>query len=190
MQRHEINQLARRLEVAGAQEIADNSGPLVKEIERLARHSLYMALRVWENFANQDLKRGDIQPKIIAVAKVVEREFEGRATQYRSAVKLPEHENTHVTRPIKNRVYEGKIVAQTPDYFVQHTGKSFVLHQKESLTIDPAAMGDDVKIRYPFKAIGGIGLVTQREEQLTRELSEFQAHKAHDLKQSEKEFDL
>lgn len=161
MHREEVNRLAFSLESASLHDLEKPGSALLRSIHRLARLDLYLTLRIWRYHASKALRIGN-PPELLAIAAIVAREFEGRKTE-RRPVPLPESPETIVTLPIADHVYEGKVVGQTPDFFVQKVGKSYVLHQRESLTVDPNSIGDDVKIRYPFKVIGGIGVVNENE---------------------------
>ncbi len=164
MNRDEINKLARKLE--RAKDVSDlyerRSGPCIADdLARLARSDLYGAYRLWDQFATPELKaQPGATPTILYVARITEQHFEGRSRVERNDVVLHHERDCVVGRPMDQETYRGNIVGETPDYLVQKEERGdFILHSKANLTYSEAA-GSNVSIRYPFSAIGGVGLVS------------------------------
>ena len=167
MNENEIKKLVAQLQEV--RDINDIHGPqgaeLRNALERLAREDLYLANRLFETNVSQELRsEPGIKPHSLQVASLIERHFEGRVAEDRPAVQIHERADAMVMRPEAGKEYEGQVIGHTPDFVVQKVDNDYVLHRHASLSIDPAKLGDDVKIRYPFGGSHAIGLVEQRSE--------------------------
>ncbi|MGE4371203.1 MAG: hypothetical protein AB7E12_16170, partial [Burkholderiaceae bacterium] len=167
MNDNEIKRIAAQLQEL--RDINDIHGPqgaeLRKALERLAREDLYLANRLFENHVSPELRaEPGVKPQALQVAPLIERHFEGRVADDRPAVQIHGQPDAMVLRPESGKEYDGRIIGHTPDFAVQKVDNDYVLHRHASLSIDPAKLGDDVKIRYPFAGSHSIGLVEQRDQ--------------------------
>lgn len=188
MNHDDINKLARKLEQSkDIRDIYDrhNGRSIADELGALARTDLYGAARLWEQYIPPGLKaQPGAMPTIVHVARISEHHFEGRARQERHDVAVPTERDCVVGRPMAQETYCGPIVGETPDYVVQRVESGdYILHSKAQLSYTESA-GNNVAIRYPFNAMGGIGLVSANTPAYGRET----AHQREHQKSNEREF--
>lgn len=165
MQKAHINELVRRLESADRLSNADRTA-LLRDIERYARHDLYGAARLCKDHLN---KNADLRlPTAIMAADRIGRHFEMRTTQARRPVELYGEQDRQIRQPEDGRNYNGPIVGTTPNCVIQRdldTG-DYIVHARASLAsqFEPDESDKSMSIRYPFKAVGGVGLVADIEK--------------------------
>lgn len=179
MNKQMINELAARLEQAGNLSNAERVA-LLKDIERYAARDLYGAARLCKDHLPKDL---DLRlPRIVQAAPQIAKHFEERMHKQRSAVDMPLEQDRQLRQPEAGRSYTGPVVGTTPNCVVQmdkETG-DFIVHPRNSLVreFEPSERDNDVAIRYPSAAIGGVGLVRSVEAALEGASMEMGVHAA------------
>ena len=179
MTRAQLEDLVRRLEGADRLSNAERLA-LLGDIERYARRDLYHAARLCKDHLNQ--KANLRLPTPIMAADYIEKHFERHTRQARRALELYGEQDRLIRQPEDGRHYRGPVVGATPHCVIQRDRDSgdYIVHARASLTHDiPARDADkDVGIHYPFKAVGGVGLVTEAENShnLTHQAEHGHAH--------------
>lgn len=165
----DTDQLAAKLR--DLRDISELHGPageqLRRDLETLARTDLYLANRLFDTYVPEQLREAPgLKPATLRVAAVIERHFEGRPIEHdRPPVQLYSERDSIVTRPTALVDYEGPIIGRTPSFAVQKVDDDYVLHRHASLSMDPAGLGDNVRIRYPFTGPKSVGLVHERSSE-------------------------
>ncbi len=164
MNKAQINELARRLEGADRLSNADRTA-LLRDIERYARNDLYEAARLCKDHLNE--KSNLRLPTVVMAAERVGTHFEMRTKEARRPVELYGEQDRQIRQPEDGRDYRGPIIGATPNCVVQRdldTG-DYIVHARTSLArpFEPDETDKDMSIRYPFKAVGGVALVTEAE---------------------------
>lgn len=167
MTKAQLEDLVRRLEGADRLSNAERLA-LLGDIERYARRDLYHAARLCKDHLNQ--KANLRLPTPIMAADYIEKHFERHTKQARRALELYGEQDRLIRQPEDGRRYRGPVVGATPHCVIQRDRDSgdYIVHARASLTHDiPAQDADkDVGIHYPFKAVGGVGLVESGEKSL------------------------
>lgn len=162
MTKAQLEDLVRRLE--GADRLSNAEClKLLGDIERYARRDLYDAARLCKDHLNQ--KANLRLPTPIMAAGYIEKHFEHSAKQARRALELYGEQDRQIRQPEDGRNYRGPVVGSTPKCVIQRDRDSgdFIVHNRAQLTLAPDDTGKSINIHYPFKALGGIGLVTEAE---------------------------
>lgn len=160
-----INELARRLEGADRLSNAERLA-LLRDVERYARHDLYGAARLCKDHLNQ---KADLRlPTAILAAERIGKHFEMRTKEGRRPVELYGEQDRQIRQPEDGREYRGPVIGTTPNCVIQRdleTG-DYIVHARASLAreIAPDEADKAVAIHYPFKAVGGVGLVADIEK--------------------------
>lgn len=179
MTKAQFEDLARRLE--GADRLSNAARlALLGDIERYARRDLYHAARLCKDHLNQ--KANLRLPTAIMAADYIEKHFERSTKQARRPLDLYGEQDRQIRQPEDGRHYRGPVVGSTPQCVIQRdldTG-DYIVHARSRLTHAIAADDADktLNIHYPFKAIGGIGLVTETDKAhgLTRQAEHGHSH--------------
>lgn len=138
---------------------------LLRDLERYAARDLYGAARLCKDHLSKD---ADLRlPRAIQVAPLLAKHFEQRMTEQRRAVDLHYEQDRQLRQPDPKREYVGPVVGTTPNCVIQldrETG-DLIVHPRASLVcaFESAEKDNDLAIRYPQAAIGGVGLVTRTE---------------------------
>jgi hypothetical protein len=164
MNKTQINELASRLEGADRMNNAERTA-LLRDLERYARNDLYGAARICKDHLKD--KSTLRLPTVIVAAERIHRHFEARMKEPRRPVELYGEQDRQIRQPEDGRDYRGPIIGTTPNCVIQRdldTG-DYVVHARGSLArqFDANEIDKNVDIRYPFKAIGGVGLVKEAE---------------------------
>lgn len=164
MTKAQFEDLVRRLEGADRLSNAERLA-LLGDIERYARRDLYHAARLCKDHLNQ---KADLRlPTPIMAADQIEKHFERHTKQARRALELYGEHDRQIRQPEDGCNYRGPVVASTPKCVIQRDLDSgdFIVHARARLThaIAPDDADKTLNIHYPFKALGGIGLVTEAE---------------------------
>jgi len=181
MQKADIHALARRLETAHDLSHSDRVR-LLKDIERYAKSDLYGASRLCKDHLS---KTADLRlPTVVMAADRIGKHFEERMRHRRPPVELHSEQDRQIRQPEDGREYRGPIVGTTPKCLIQRdleTG-DYIVHARDTLTRSFEITGneDALAIKYPFAAIGGVGLVRDaehgKEAGLDRDLQHVQQH--------------
>lgn len=180
MTKAQLEDLVRRLEGADRLSNAERLA-LLGDIERYARRDLYHAARLCKDHLNQ--KANLRLPTPIMAASYIEKHFEHSAKQARRALELYGEQDRQIRQPEDGRSYRGPVVGSTPKCVIQRDLDSgdFIVHARARLThaIAPDDADKTLNIHYPFKALGGIGLVTEAENShnLTHQAEHSQSHR-------------
>ncbi|WP_193383942.1 hypothetical protein [Pusillimonas sp. T7-7] len=174
MQSTKIKELTARLEQAHA--LTNNQRiELLKDLERYAARDLYGAARLAKDHLN---KEAELRlPAALQAAPLLAKHFELRMEKERRPVDLHYEQDKQLRQPEAGRQYVGPVVGTTPNCVLQmdkETG-DLIVHPRSSLVcaFEGSDKDQDLAIRYPQAAIGGVGLVTRMAEghdaSLTRE---------------------
>ncbi|WP_427183770.1 hypothetical protein ACL598_19095 [Bordetella bronchialis] len=162
MDKNQVNALARGLETADRLTNAERVA-ILRDIERYARHDLYGAAKLCKDHLNE---RADLRlPTAVIAAERIGRHFEMRTNEARRPVELYGEQDKQIRQPDDGRHYEGPIVGTTPNCVIQldrDTG-DLIVHNRASLVraFESTEIDRSLTINYPFKAVGGVGLVTE-----------------------------
>lgn len=164
MKREQINDLARRLENAHQLSNAERT-QLLKDLERYARHDLYGAARLCKDHLKE---HADFRPPtVVMAADRIAKSFEMRIKEHRRPVELYGEQDRQIRQPEDGREYRGPIIGTTPNCVVQRDLDSgdLIVHARGSLArqFEAQDADRDLSIHYPFKAVGGVGLVKEAE---------------------------
>lgn len=160
MNKVHLQELVRRLEGADRLSNAERVA-LVRDIERYARQDLYGAARLCKDHLNQ---KADLRlPTAIMAAERIGKHFEMRTKAARGPMELYGEQDRQIRQPEDGRQYRGPLVGTTPNCVIQRdldTG-DYIVHARRSLVREfiPDEADKAVSIHYPFKAVGGVGLV-------------------------------
>lgn len=162
-QRHQ--DLAARLEEAHRFNNSERLA-LIRDIERYAARDLYGAARLCKDHLSKDANLR--LPTVVQAAPLIGRHFEERMGQQRRAVDLHYEQDKQLRQPEPQREYVGPVVGITPKCIIQRdiaTG-DLIVHPRDSLVcaFEAKDKDNDLSIRYPQSAIGGVGLVTRVPE--------------------------
>ncbi|OZI26040.1 hypothetical protein CAL26_01415 [Bordetella genomosp. 9] len=162
MDKNQVNALARRLETADRLTNAERV-EILRDIERYARHDLYGAAKLCKDHLHE---RADLRlPTVVLAAERIGRHFEMRTNQTRRPVELYAEQDRQIRQPEDGYQYDGQVVGTTPNCVIQldrETG-DLIVHSRASLVCAFESTENDkqLSINYPFKAVGGVGLVTE-----------------------------
>ncbi|WP_081760406.1 hypothetical protein [Bordetella petrii] len=171
MKKHQINELAGRLENAHRLSNAERTA-LYRDLERYAKSDLYGAARLAKDHlkdaANLRL------PTIVAAADRIAKHFEERIRQARRPVELYGEQDRQIRQPEDGREYHGPVVGTTPNCLIQldnDTG-DLIVHARNALNRSFELTGNEeaLAISYPFKAVGGVGLVREADHDRNLEM--------------------
>ena len=160
MKKEQINELARRLENARGLSNSERSA-LLRDLERYAKIDLYGASRLTKDHLP---KEANLRlPTIVAAADRIGKHFEERIREARRPVELYGEQDRQIRQPEDGREYKGPIVGTTPNCLVQldrDTG-DLIVHARNTLnrSFEMSGNEESLAISYPFKAVGGVGLV-------------------------------
>lgn len=185
MDKTEVNLLARRLETADRLTNAERVA-LLRDIERYARSDLYGAAKLCKDHLHE---RADLRlPTVVMAADRIGRHFEMRMNVARRPVELYAEQDRQIRHPEDGYRYDGEVVGTTPNCIIQldrETG-DLIVHNRASLVraFESTENDKQLSINYPFKAVGGVGLVTEvvhgnekvHEHQLERDLQRAAEH--------------
>jgi len=160
MNKEQINELARRLENAHRLTPAEQAA-LYRDLERYAKVDLYGADRLVKDHMRKD---ADFRlPSIVAAANRIAKHFEERIREARRPIDMYGERDRQIRQPEDGREYRGPVVGTTPNCLIQldrDTG-DFIVHARNSLnrSFELTGQEESLSISYPFKAVGGVGLV-------------------------------
>lgn len=160
MNKEEINVLARRLEGVSKMSNAERTA-LLREIDRYAKTDLYGAARLCKDHLE---KGSDLRlPTAVMAADRIGKHFEERIRDVRRPVELYGEQDRQIRQPEDGREYKGPIVGTTPNCLIQHDAETgdLIVHARNTLNRSFEMNGNEeaLAISYPFKAVGGVGLV-------------------------------
>ncbi|WOB74366.1 KfrB domain-containing protein [Achromobacter xylosoxidans] len=163
----QIKDLASRLEGVDRLTNAERTA-LLRDLERHARIDLYGVARICKDHLKDPAALR--LPTVIMAAERINRHFEARMKEPRGAVELYGEQDRQIRQPEDGRDYRGPIIGTTPNCIIQRdldTG-DYIVHSRGSLArqFDASEIDKNVAIHYPFKAIGGVGLVKEAERSL------------------------
>lgn len=179
MKKEEINALARRLEDVSKMSNAERTA-LLREVERYAKTDLYGAARLCKDHLQ---KGADLRlPTAVMAADRIGKHFEERIREARRPVELYGEQDRQIRQPEDGREYKGPIVGTTPNCLIQRdleTG-DLIVHARNTLNRSFEMNGNEeaLAISYPFKAVGGVGLVREADPDKQTGLA-VQHHHAH-----------
>ena len=165
MNKAQILILARQLENADRFSNAERTA-LLHDIERYARHDLYGAARLCKDHLNPN---ADLRlPTVVMAANRIGKHFEMRTQEPRRPVELYGERDCHIRQPEDGRNYRGPVIGATPHCVIQRdldTG-DYIVHARASLvhSLEAGDTDKNLSINYPFKAVGGVGLVSEAEK--------------------------
>jgi hypothetical protein len=171
MQKEEINELARRLENAHRLSDAERAA-LYRDLERYAKSDLYGAARLTKDHLHKEANF--VLPTVIAAAPRVGSHFEERIREARRPIDLYGEQDRQIRQPEDGREYRGPCVGTTPNCLIQRdrdTG-DFIVHARHALNYACELTGNEpsLTISYPFKAVGGVGLVRDTDHEKQAEM--------------------
>jgi len=106
-------------------------------------------------------------PTIVVAADRIGKHFEERMRQARRPVELYGEQDRQIRQPEDGREYKGPVVGTTPNCLIQRdleTG-DLIVHARGTLnrSFEITGKEDSLAISYPFKAVGGVGLVREAD---------------------------
>ena len=177
MQKEQINELARRLEQANHLSSSERTA-LYHDLTRYAKSDLYGAARLAKEHLHKDANF--MLPTVIVTADRIGKHFEERIRETRRPVELYGEQDRQIRQPEDGREYRGPVVGTTPNCFIQldrDTG-DFIVHARHALNRSFELNGNEnaLAISYPFKAVGGVGLVRDTDHDKQSDMSQQHAH--------------
>ena len=160
MKKEQVNELARRLESAHGLSNSERN-VLLRDLERYAKTDLYGAARLTKDHLS---KSADLRlPTIVVAADRIGKHFEERMRQPRRPVELYGEQDRQIRQPEDGREYKGPVVGTTPNCLIQRDVETgdLIVHARGTLnrSIEITGKEESLAISYPFKAVGGVGLV-------------------------------
>ncbi|MBJ7264353.1 MAG: hypothetical protein JHC61_11785 [Burkholderiaceae bacterium] len=160
MQKEQINELASRLQTAHRLSNLERAA-LYRDLTRYAKSDLYGAARLAKD--HLDKKANFMLPTVIIAADRIGKHFEERIRETRRPVELYGEQDRQIRQPEDGREYRGPVLGTTPNCLIQldrDTG-DFIVHARQALNRSFELSGNEnaLAISYPFKAVGGVGLV-------------------------------
>ncbi|MBB1597470.1 hypothetical protein [Achromobacter sp. UMC46] len=160
MKKEQINELARRLETAHGLSNSERTA-LLRDLERYAKTDLYGAARLTKDHLS---KSADLRlPTIVVAADRIGKHFEERMRQPRRPVELYGEQDRQIRQPEDGREYKGPVVGTTPNCLIQRDKETgdLIVHARGTLnrSFEITGKEESLAISYPFKAVGGVGLV-------------------------------
>ncbi|MGB3436738.1 MULTISPECIES: hypothetical protein [Achromobacter] len=177
MKKEQINELASRLENAHRLTNAERVA-LLRDLERYAKADLYGASRLAKDHLH---KQADLRlPTVMLAADRIGKHFEERTREPRRPVELYGEQDRQIRQPEDGREYRGPVVGTTPNCLVQldkDTG-DLIVHARTTLNHSFEVTGKEeaLAISYPFKAVGGVGLVRDVDHEKQSEMGLQHAH--------------
>jgi len=177
MKKEQITELASRLENAHLLSNADRTA-LFRDLERYAKTDLYGAARLAEDHLN---KEANLRlPTVVAAADRIGKHFEERIRQARRPVELYGEQDRQIRQPEDGREYRGPVVGTTPNCLIQLDKDSgdLIVHARNTLNRSFELSGNEesLAISYPFKAVGGVGLVRDADHDKQADMDLQHAH--------------
>lgn len=177
MQKEQINELAARLERADRLSSSERTA-LYHDLTRYAKSDLYGAARLAKEHLHKDTKF--MLPTVIVVSDLIGKHFEERIRETRRPVELYGEQDRQIRQPEDGREYRGPVVGITPNCLIQldrDTG-DFIVHARHALNRSFELTGNEnaLVISYPFKAVGGVGLVRDIDHDKQSEMGVQHAH--------------
>ncbi|NMU89781.1 hypothetical protein HGQ98_07925 [Achromobacter ruhlandii] len=180
MNKEQINELASRLENARGLTNTERAA-LLRDLERYAKTDLYGAARLARDHLH---KEADLRlPTIIMAADRIGKHFEERFREARRPVELYGEQDRQIRQPEDGREYRGPVVGTTPNCLIQldrDTG-DLIVHARGTLNRSFELNGNEesLAISYPFKAVGGVGLVRDADHDKQAGMETQHLHQRH-----------
>ena len=177
MQKEQINELARRLEIAHRLSSSERTA-LYHDLTRYAKSDLYGAARLAKEHLHKDANF--MLPTVIVATDRIGKHFEERIRETRRPVELYGEQDRQIRQPEDGREYRGPVVGTTPNCLIQldrDTG-DFIVHARHALNRSFELNGNEnaLAISYPFKAVGGVGLVRDTDHDKQSDMGLQHAH--------------
>lgn len=177
MKKEQIIELASRLETANRMSNAERVA-LLRDLERYAKADLFGASRLVKDHMHKDANLR--MPAVILAADRIGKHFEERTREMRRPVELYGEQDRQIRQPEDGREYRGPVVGTTPKCLIQFdkdTG-DLIVHARSALnhSFEISGKEDALSISYPFKAVGGVGLVRDVDHERQAELGMQHAH--------------
>jgi len=171
MKKEEINELADRLQSAHRLSNAERVA-LYRDLARYAKFDLYGAAHLVKDHLHKEAHF--VLPTVIAAASRIGSHFEERIRETRRPIELYGEQDRQIRQPEDGREYRGPVVGATPHCLIQRdldTG-DFIVHARHTLNhaFEPTGSEQSLTISYPFKAVGGVGLVRDTEHDKQAEM--------------------
>lgn len=178
MNKAKIDELAARLQEVDTLSNRERTA-LFRDLENYARVDLYGAARLCkDHLRGQEFR----PPAVILAADRIGKHFEERMQEPRRPVDLHWEQDKQLRQPSDGQRYEGPVVGTTPNCVIQRDNETgdLIVHARRSLVTAFEANATDrpLAINYPFRAIGGVGLVSEPETQREAGLGHQFAHQA------------
>lgn len=191
MQKAQINELARRLEDAGRMSNAERTA-LLRDIERYAKSDLYGAARLCKDHLHKDANLR--LPTPVLAADRIGKHFEERIREARRPVELYGEQDRQIRQPEDGREYKGPIVGTTPNCLIQRDNETgdLIVHARNTLnrSFEMTGQEEALAISYPFKAVGGVGLVRDADHGKQAEMGMDHQHTHQSARQRESNLDM
>lgn len=179
MKKQHITELASRLEKAHSLSNAERTA-LLRDLERYAKTDLYGAARLAKDHLHKDSNLR--LPTIVMAADRIGKHFEERIREARRPVELYGEQDRQIRQPEDGREYRGPVVGTTPNCLIQldrDTG-DLIVHARNTLnrSFELSGQEESLAISYPFKAVGGVGLVrdADHDKQAGMEMQHLHQH--------------
>ena len=191
MQKAQINELASRLEEVGRMDNAQRAA-LLRDIERYAKGDLYGAARLCKDHLHKDANLR--LPTAVMAADRIGKHFEERVREARRPVELYGEQDRQIRQPEDGREYKGPIVGTTPNCLIQRDNETgdLIVHARNTLNRSFEMTGNEeaLAISYPFKAVGGVGLVRDADHGKQADLGVDHQHSHQQGRQRESNLEM
>ena len=165
MHKEQIHNLARRLENADRLSSTERRA-LFRDIDLYAKTDLYGAALLCKDHMHKDANMR--LPSAVMAADRIGRHFEECTRDPRYSVALQGGRDRQIRQPEDGREYRGPIVGTTPNCLVQRDAETgdLIVHARHALNRSFELTGNEesLAINYPFRAVGGVGLVRELDQ--------------------------